>query len=74
MSQGELDSCNLSKIQKISSNQTIFLHNLHLALFQCFIITNTKSTKLISIKLENESGVKVVLKPTEEMDDDKKDI
>jgi hypothetical protein len=28
----------------------------------------------ISKKLENESGVKLVLKPTEEMDDDEKDI
>jgi hypothetical protein len=28
---------------------------------------------LISKKLENESGVKVVLKPTEEMDDDDDD-
>jgi hypothetical protein len=48
-----------------------------LALFQCFIIPNTIIAKVdISKKLENESGIIVVLKPTEdEMDDgDEQDI
>jgi hypothetical protein len=46
-----------------------------LALFQCFIIPNTIIAKVdISKKLENESEIKVVLKPTEEeMDDDDDD-
>jgi hypothetical protein len=78
MSQGELDSFVIClEYGRWAQNHTIFLHNLYLALFQCFTIPNTIIANVdISKKLENESGIKVVLKPTEEEmeDDDEQDI